>query len=420
MSARPPTPPSFPIYEVYLHHNKIEAILRAVLPDHKLLNIVQLSSSESYNNRIYLIDLQIADDHFKATNPFFTSGLVLKLVGRDFDHVKVENEVGCLLALNEHCPEVPCPRILAWSTAGQEIETADEKVIEAEQYHASVDRGWILMSRLPGRILTVADLDSKYGTDILNQLAKYIASWRQKLPVQTRSGILRLNCPDTSKEDTPSLLPDRRVTIDGYLLFKTQSHNHLSYYQAIAQEQLSQMKQNPQFQPLNARLGRKIEQWITGELPHHHISQATSFFLTHMDLAPRNILISTEESIHITGILDFEFAGYFPQEEEFINAAARQDDDWEERHWTILMQELAKLGEEVPPMSGLSGDASCCFDEVEWDETCAIARILDRMAPWEIRDGLVEEEDLVGELENAAKVVQDSLDKLRHCVSHRR
>ena len=130
-----------------------------------------------------------------------------------------------------------------------------------------------------------------------------------------------------------------------------------------------------------------------------------------MDFAPRNVLISEDEPSCITGLLDVEFAGFFPEEEEFINAVIKQEGDWEERHWEVIMQEMARLGETVPPT--LEVQAGSCFDEVEWRRACAVARVIDRMAPWEVRDGEVGEDDLVKELNQAEGLVRAGLMELR-------
>jgi aminoglycoside phosphotransferase (APT) family kinase protein len=69
---------------------------------------------------------------------------------------------------------------------------------------------------------------------------------------------------------------------------------------------------------------------------------------THYDFSPRNILVSQGSPRLVTGILDFEFAGFFPNEEEFTNNAIANNQDWPEAAYRVLLEELEKLGERTP------------------------------------------------------------------------
>ena len=60
---------------------------------------------------------------------------------------------------------------------------------------------------------------------------------------------------------------------------------------------------------------------------------------THHDFSPGNILV--------TGILDFEFAGFFPNEES-TNDAIVYSEDWPEAVYRVFPEELEGLGERTP------------------------------------------------------------------------
>ena len=219
-------------------------------------------------------------------------------------------------------------------------------------------------------------------------------------------------CPLSDKATTvfKVLTSGREFRIEGNLLLKNQIANGLPYYKAMAQDQILQLHSDSRYAQLQQRLGREIEKWVETNLPQYAICHTRDFRFTWMDLAPRNILVSEAVPTRITGLLDFEFAGFFSAEEEFLNAMIRQEDDWEGRHWSVIMDEMAKLGEKVPPGS-VAGQGSC-FDKTRWSESCAIARIVDRMAPWEIREGCSNETELARESEHAEKLVRSCLKEL--------
>ena len=261
MSPPPQTPPTYPTNNVHLSNTKIEAILKATLPDYDVYYIHELDCSKSYNNRIYLIDVQPAHED-SQTEDREGRNLLLKVSGRYFDHRKVENEVAGLLLLKKYCPEIPVPDVLAWPTSGGTIETIAGESIEAEQHDAVSEHGWILMTRLPGRVLTIADLDSEHGTGILKRLAQYVTTWRRNIPAQSHSGNLCLDKDGDSEQGFQDLLPNRTFTLNGSLLFKNLTNSKLPYHQVMAQDQLSHLKQDSRLNHLNSHLGQEIETWI--------------------------------------------------------------------------------------------------------------------------------------------------------------
>jgi aminoglycoside phosphotransferase (APT) family kinase protein len=68
---------------------------------------------------------------------------------------------------------------------------------------------------------------------------------------------------------------------------------------------------------------------------------------THHDFSPGNILVSESSPLLVTGILDFESAGFFPNEESTNNAIAYSD-DWPEAVYRVFLEELEGLGERTP------------------------------------------------------------------------
>ena len=413
MSTRPPTPPHRPTFNVRLNEERLRRIVRLVFPDHSVTSVQQLESGKSYNNRIYFIDIEPAQvDPGHANAP---QSLVLKLAGHFFDHRKIENELGCMLLLRKYCPDLPVPEPFAWSANGTSIRTVDGKKINAQEGKPFSDHAWILTSRLEGRVLTVADLDSKNGDNVLKQLAKYLTMWRTQVPESPLWGNLRIQTDEKSQVDATTfkdLIPGKIFAVDAFLLNNFYWSNTLSYYPTLAQDQLKRLNQEPQFKRTKLAHGAEWEEWIQNDLPQYHLSRERNNVLTHFDFSPRNILMSyIGTQLRVTGILDFEFTGFCPPEEEFLNATIRQEGDWEERHWDVIMREMAKLEQKVPPTPAL--ERSKCFDETEWKRARIIAKTIDRLAPWEIMEGKFGEEELKRELDEAAGAVNEGLKKLR-------
>jgi len=57
---------------------------------------------------------------------------------------------------------------------------------------------------------------------------------------------------------------------------------------------------------------------------------------THYDFSPRNILVSEGSPPLVTSVLDFEFAGFFPNEDQFTNNAIANNQDWPEAAYRVF------------------------------------------------------------------------------------
>jgi Phosphotransferase enzyme family len=402
------TPPHRPTYDVRLSRDRVESIVKVVFPAHDVTSVEQLESGKSYNNRIYFIQIAPSEAHTETQRA--PQSLVLKLAGHFFDFKKIENELGCLLLLRKYC-NIPVPEPFAWSAGGKSIETVDGRSIDTEGEHPFSEHAWILTSRLPGRVLTVMDLDSKHGNAILKQLAKHVTAWRTQIPKSRTWGNLRIKPAQSDAEAFTGLIPNKTFTLDAFLLNTYYWPNSLRYYHVLSRDQLSRLNKETVFARTKERHAVEWDHWVQNDLPSYRLSHYESCVLTHFDFSPRNILIAYNDGVPtVTGVLDFEFTGFFPPEEEFLNAMVRQDSDWEERHWDVMMQEMAKLGQKVPPTP--DAETEMCFDEVEWQQSRIIAKMIDRIAPWEIMEGKFEEKELKRKLDEAAQVVNEGIRKL--------
>ena len=447
-----PTPPHVPRYHVRLDDDRIRTIATAVFPDHDVLNIEQLESGKSYNNRVYFIEVQPRTSNTgvsQTDNP--VRRLVLKIAGHYFDRRKIENELGCLLLIRKFCPKIPVPEPFAWSETGQTLNITDGRVLEINANTPFADHACILMSRLPGRVLTTSDLDSEDGPSLLRTLARHVAAWRTEVPAPGQWGNLRIQGDQKMVDPSTTtplvayrgLLPDRSFGIGAYILNNYQWPLTTSWYPMLAQDALARLKKEPHFAPTWRAHGFAWKDWVNNSLPQYPLCQKNTYVLTHLDFSPRNILVSDNTmtasatststadtsgdtasnpsghdggpSLRISAVLDFEFSGFFPLEEEFLNATVRQNDDWRPQDWEVIMREMARLGQKVPPVEGLEvgADGAACYDWKEWEQNRIIAEIIESLAPWDIMGGKFGEQELAERLEKAAEEVNQGLKRLK-------
>ena len=84
---------------------------------------------------------------------------------------------------------------------------------------------------------------------------------------------------------------------------------------------------------------------------------------THYDFSPRNILVSEGSPPLVTSVLDFEFAGFFPNEDQFTNNAIANNQDWPDAAYRVFLEEVEKLGERTPLRD---------IDQESWKEACRL------------------------------------------------
>ena len=425
MSDEASTPPHHPTYNVHLAPERISHIVSTIYPDHTA-TAAETPRGTSYNNRIYFLDI-IPNPSTSAPEPGKPLKAVLKLSGHFFNEIKVQNEVGALLLLARHCPCVPAPLVLAWSENGRTISTQHKTIPDISQVEAERTNGWILMTHLPGRILTTADLDSPSGPRILHQIAQSNVSWRTVMPTVPMFGNIRQRSHEEGRlvivrpyEPSPF---NQGYTVGGFLLCHRYDPKPIltasDYYTYMLKDQVHRVMTSKQFDTVRCDIVPLIAEFVDTDLPHMSCLQQTcgpilQGVFSHMDLAPRNILVQDDEQggLNVTGIIDFEFAAFLPPMDEFVNAYVRQDDDWEERHYRLLLQDMAALGCEVPPLEGGISDQKS-FGKQEWKETCVLWRLIDNIAPWYVMDGNMGRKELQEELEKAGKIVRNCIRELQ-------
>jgi hypothetical protein len=426
---RPPTPPHHPTYGVRLSDDEIKALIVNALQVNDVETIKQLPSGESFNNRIYFIT---PSSKSRTNHDLVSNGVVLKIPGWNFGVDKIQNEVISLLLLEKHCPQIPVPRVLAWFEGGENIQrvqrvhdyatsAGDQHSLDAsiinhgpgEISQIEKSRAWILMTRLPGQTLQPSHIEPHKIDGVMKQLAEYMSQWR-KIPAPTQHiGNLRFVGPGseniTFSEGTSTLIYGRRIGIHGLLIGSAPLAmcSSQEYYTAKIRGELAILKNNENYAPNRASLVPLIEEFLRDSLPQTSIfglnqgHYAISVF-THYDLSPRNILVSlsTSGKLQLSGIVDFEFSGFFPSEEEFTNTSVQAEGDWPSQAWSSFIEYLESSGVRVP-----QGKL--------WNEACALVRIIDNIAPWQLRESGLKGEALDLHLQQARLKIEENVQLLK-------
>jgi hypothetical protein len=407
VSVRPLTPPHHPTHGVHMSFEQIHTLCSVIFPSSKLLSTRQLPSGGSFNNRIYFLQVT------STTNHSCVSEYVLKVNGQFFGADKVQNEVSCLHLLAHHCPGIPVPRVVAWSGDGDDISLPEDFAKGSGCFAGDSDRGkgrgWILTTLLPGTPLSSHTLDEPILLRLSRELAGFVANWRLNIPLQKYCGNVQL-CSNLETNLAPLTIGDQPFSIIGLVTQGVPSSKKqpiislLQYYTAKLTFRLHTLKTNANFEP-NRQLVPLIESFIANYLPllplfHSStlMAEKNKFVFTHYDLSPRNILIS-DNPPSISGIVDFEFSGFFPPFDEFVNDEVDNGGDWGEAAYRAYIVELERLG--VPTPGGV--------DKEIWEKLKKLGQLEESIAPWWLAEGGVQGEKRVAELESAKKVVEEAI-----------
>ncbi|KAM0742912.1 hypothetical protein ACQRIT_003089 [Beauveria bassiana] len=427
--SRPQTPPHEPRYNVHVAPGTIEKLIDNAFPGVALLSYFRLETNKGYNNRLYFVKVRRKwqSSIFRDTDATERE-LVLKVNGRFFLADKVQNEVGCLQIVGQYCPGIPTPTVFAWSEDGVHVSLSNPCGSEKKYVILSIPEndenhgGWILMSRLPGTPLSAYDFDESARLDIMRQLADMAASWRTSIPAQRYLGNIQFHQPLHASEPDFSIVHNsgpqpHHLVVRGILVDELRIATPISsvtqQYTLKLEKKLDQLESSQNY-ARNRHLAPKIRAFVTNTLPQLHTltppHQRTSgeFVFTHYDLSPRNILV-TGSPPKVSGIVDFEFAGFFAPVEEFLNDAVGNEGDWPDTLYNEYLAELEAKGIDTPA-AGISASV--------WDTARCFERVADNIAPWWLPGpytGAALEEQFV----KSAAELQENLQKLSLAVERR-
>lgn len=413
---RPPTPSHHPTAGVRVLRQEIEAIVKFGLPDYDLASITQIPSGMSFNNRIYF--LQLKHSVGKASSLPGTlcqpEQVVLKVNGRFFGANKIQNEVACFQLLQRYCPGIPSPRALAWSEDGHvaTYATSSQTRTRPLDMPSGVERlehgGWILMSYVPGNPVPIADLNDATLADLAKQLGDIVACLRRDVPPQKRCGNIRLPQGGFEEQSVPvadsTTLTIRDIIQEGIEVDEPITTAN-EYYRVRLTDKLRELETSDTYAP-NRSLTETLRAFISEHLPHLELTDGDGippgeFVLTHYDLSPRNVLVSGQPP-RITGLVDFEFAGFFPPVDEFLNDEVNNSGEWPREFYKAYLERLHEKGIATPVRG---------FDPSVWKRNYWLETLVGSIAPWYLPGGWKGEE-LQAELREVEANVREMLKRL--------
>lgn len=391
--SRPQTPPHVPKYGVHVSSHTINSLIEHGFPGAKLISIEPLQLYPSYNNRLYFLKVaRTRDCSLFANTDELERELVLRANGRFFGADKIQNEVGWLRIMKEHCRDIPTPEALAWSEDGSNVVVTAPSASERKQFTLSIQPednthgGWMLLTRLPGKPLSSLELDEPSVLDVATQLGSMVASWRRTIPPQQYVGNLQFH--NSSHSANAELLVGKEedrsfqgFVVRGILMddikISTPIASVREQYEKKLEQKMKGLSESDTY-TRNRALIPRIREFIDESLPVLDIDVPPSevslggYVLTHYDLSPRNVLISGSPP-KITGIVDFEFAGFFSEPEEFLNDSVGNDGDWSDAFYDAYLAELEKHGV-ATPRKGIRNDV--------WDTVHSLEKLAENIAPW--------------------------------------
>ena len=436
------TPRANPNYDIYFSDEKIKSVVERCLPHVKKeqMNIEHLPSGKSFNNRIYFVNLSEPVlttrpewknnevEVTKSKTQIQSSFLVLKIAGHPFGRNKVQNEVACLLLLEKYCPSIPCPKLIAWSDDGKKIRTpqyprgfrdtepknvpvlaiqAEDGVPIENERKDTEGQGWMLITREPGRPINLEDLSGKAGNQLMRQIAAHVATWRKEMPPAKAVGNL-LIVGTNSKPGPAAVLYDKAI-LPGYeihinaLITNSPPQSPLTtsekYNALILKNSLKRLKDDKLLSDTSEEVYDLVKRFVDAsfsKLPMFR-NGSESMIFTHDDLSTRNVMVAPSGSgdIKLSAIIDFEFAGFFPKDEEFAGHMQNENEEWPLKKYATFLSELKNLealpealAAHIPASSTLGNANDKCFEfgTADFHQATLLLRTSINAAPWWIKE----------------------------------
>ena len=413
MEDREVTPPHHPTHGIHLSNDEINEIVQIFLPLPSTNYVVsRLAHGKSFNNRIYFINSVDESQQSYA----------LKVNGQFWGPAKVENEVRCLRLLQQFCPNVPTPRVIAWSTDGRGVDRSDATDHASRSVQTACKQGWILMTRLPGEPIDPHTLTGEEASTLSAQLVQTIHSWRTQVPTSDRCGNLRLQSDNIASKASfgkGGLGVDLDIGIEGILDINMPPTEHpmdslLSYWHAKLSHSVKWLTTNHVYSANRDSLEPVLLRFLRTTLPRLSIfsntrEQTNGFVFSHTDLSPRSVL-TVGSPPQITGIVDFEFSGFFPWMQEFMGTSlVPPDDENDHEAWPVpmldqILKQLEDRGVETPIR--LKGSKQLA-------ELMNLAQLETYIAPWWLSANGIPVDALSSELTEAKSKVEVALSALQ-------
>lgn len=238
--------------------------------------------------------------------------------------------------------------------------------------------------------MPTADLDDAILTDLAKQLGDVVACLRQDISPQKCCGNICLPHRKLGEQSVPvvdsTALTIRDIIHEGIEVDEPITTAN-EYYRLRLTNKLQELE-NPGTYATNRSLAETLRAFISEQLLHLELTDGDGippgeFVLTHYDLSPRNVLVSGQPPC-ITGVVDFEFAGFFPPVDEFLNEdIVNNGGEWPRAFYEAYLARLHEKGV-ATPVRGFNSDV--------WNRNCWLETLVGSVAPWYLPGGWKGEE----------------------------
>lgn len=241
--------------------------------------------------------------------------------------------------------------------------------------------------------MTEGDATGPHAAYLARQLAVLYSDMRGRVPRVQLMGNLTL-CHSFESSSIGQVIDLFTIATGGQLTAQpTYFLNHdiqpshpiattAEYYSYLIADELYKLRTRAVFASIRPRLTPILEDFTTNILPclpclttnqqQHGPNQNITF--THHDFSPRNILLldSQTDTVppSISGLIDFEFAGFFPDNQELLNAHLQQD--WPDQFLDLFARNLD------PTRTGDNVQQNPSF----WEQAILLTRLVDNIAHW--------------------------------------
>lgn len=277
-----------PKYGIVLSQNAASVIVSRLGEDLESYRV----SSLGYNNRLYFVTTRSGSEY------------VIKVCGRYWKRVKTETEVVGLFLAGKLSP-IPSPRILAWDSSGEEFGVE-----------------YTLMRKLEGMCLKEVwkDLSFERKRSVVGQLAELVVSYRSqtgslatRLP-QGKIGNFVITGGDRHQSGAMDSLFDVGATLEGLGPWSS----YKAFLRTQMEVKMERVRKDPRMNSMRSLLPR-VEALLEILDTEEEIKDSTEFVFTHGDLTLQNLLVTfIDDDPTITAVLDWEWSGMFPAEQEFF------------------------------------------------------------------------------------------------------
>jgi hypothetical protein len=377
-----------PKHGIQLSQKDASAILSRFAPG-AILTSYKVST-RGYNNRLYYLTAKLPSisEGERAVETSVKEAeaeeeYIIKVCGRYWHRTKTETEVVGIWLANAHA-HLPTPMIREWDADGTEFGV---------EYTA--------MPQLPGSPLNLVwkHLAGKGKKSILKQLAEMVVQFKTKIS----SGVLPQG--KIGNWVAEAVWEDGRAkrlggfdvgpTLDGEGPWRT----YKAYLRTQLDKKLRIARRQPVLEGMRV-VWPRVEKLLEKLDEDETIVDDTSFVFTHGDLDAQNILVEyndiSSDTPTITAILDWEWSGMFPAEEEYFASYQFLEHDP-----SFFYSMLEEGGVQTPRTIPHYRQRKLLYD------------IKENIAPWFLTDHSEPGgEEVRKEVEIAKKILEDCLEKL--------